>query len=364
MILVNAEIQKVKSKSQANVGILGQELKKLQLHKKRFQNDLKQLCNEYVNKQNELKELNNAKDQKQKELNSYTEDIFKKYGLKINEFLKKFGVDFEIHDARSQYKGLGKEPFAEYVLKISECEIKFDDDGNSPCIKNTLSEGDKSALAFSFFLAKLALASDISNKIIVFDDPISSFDNNRKTATIQQLIRLNSVAKQVIVLTHNFLFARSFWDALADRANCQTLHIYRTAHSNILGEWNLKKETSGEYFQNYCTLEKYLNEGVTGQDELRKVARCIRPLLEGYLRTKFPDKFCAKWLGEICAEIRDCKGGDILSPIKTKLTELEEINSFSAKYHHSTNPNADNETIIDNELKNYTNRTLNFIYNT
>ncbi|MFZ3091609.1 MAG: AAA family ATPase [Nitrospirota bacterium] len=359
---LNAEIQKLKSKSQADVGTLEQGTKKLKLQKRRFEKELYDLCSAYTSKQDELRELNKIKDKKQEKLNSYTEDIFDKYGNKINEYLKKFGVDFELHEAKSQYKGAGKDPFAEYVLKISGCEIKFDDDGSSPCIKNVLSEGDKSALAFSFFLAKLDLDATISNKIIIFDDPISSFDNNRKTATIQQLTRLNSVAKQVIVLTHNLLFARSFWDALVDKENCQTLHIYRTKQSNILGKWDLEKETSGEYFQNYRVLERYLNEGVAGQDELRKVAQCIRPLLEGYLRTKFPDKFCAKWLGDICGEIRDCQEGDVMFPMKAKLSEIEEINSFSKKYHHSTNPNTDNETIIDNELKNYVNRTLDFIH--
>ncbi len=360
---LNAEIQKLKSKSQADVGTLEQDTKKLKLQKRRFEKELYDLCSAYSSKQDKLRELNKIKDKKQEELNSYTEDIFNKYGNKINEYLKKFGVDFELHEAKSQYKGTGKEPFAEYVLKISGCEIKFDDDGSSPCIKNVLSEGDKSALAFSFFLAKLDLDGDISNKIIIFDDPISSFDSNRKTATIQQLLRLSSSAKQIIVLTHNLLFARSFWDALSDRTNCQTLHIFRTAQSNVLGAWDLKEETSGEYFQNCRTLERYLNEGVTGQDEMRKVVRCIRPVLEEYLKVKFPNKFYGKkWLGDIIGEISDCQNGDLISPLKTKLSELEEINEFSKRHHHSSNPNADNETIVDSELKTYVKRTFDFIH--
>ena len=360
---LNAEIQKLKSKSQADVETLGKEYKKLKLQKRRFEKELYDLCSAYASKQEELKKLNRTKDQKQDELNSYTEGIFNKYGIKINEYLEKFGVDFELHEAKSQYKGTGKEPFAEYVLKISGCDIKFDDDGSSPCIKNTLSEGDKSALAFSFFLAKLDLDAVIANKIIIFDDPISSFDSNRKTATIQQLLRLSSSVKQIIVLTHNLLFAKSFWDALPDRTNCQTLHIYRTAQSNVLGAWDLEEETSGEYFQNCRTLEKYLNQGVDGQDELRKVACCIRPVLEEYLKVKFPNKFYGKkWLGDIIGEIRGCENGDLIFPLKTKLSALEGINEFSKKYHHSSNLNANNETITDGELKTYVKGTFDFIH--
>lgn len=361
ILTLNAEIQHLKSKSKGDIRVLEQELSKLQLKKRRFEKALAELCNSSMSKQAGIKELNKAKEKKQDELNSYTEKIFKKYGDKINEYLKKFGADFEIYDAKSQYKGSGREPFAEYVLKLSGCEISFHDNGNSPCIKTVLSEGDKSALAFSFFLAKLDLDSNISNKIIIFDDPVSSFDKNRKAATIQQLLRLSNTSKQVILLTHNILFVRSFWDALDDRATCQTLHIFRTAGTNVLGKWDLEEETSGEYFQNCRTLEKYLNSGVIGQDELRKVARCIRPVLEEYLRVKFPSKFCRKSLGEMCGNIRISQEGDIMYPLQAKITDLNEINDFSKKYHHS-NPNADQETITDGELKSYVNRAFGFIY--
>jgi len=61
-------------------------------------------------------------------------------------------------------------------------------------------------------------------------------------------------------------------------------------------------------------------------------------------------------------DIRGCQNGDLIFPLKTKLSELEELNEFSKKYHHSSNPNADHETVIDGELKTYVKRTFDFIY--
>ena len=69
-----------------------------------------------------------------------------------------------------------------------------------------MSEGDKNTIAFSLFLAKLATESDLSRKIVVFDDPLTSLDLNRRNATIHQLVRLYQDCNQIIVLSHNLHF--------------------------------------------------------------------------------------------------------------------------------------------------------------
>jgi hypothetical protein len=49
-----------------------------------------------------------------------------------------------------------------------------------------------------------------------------------------------------------------------------------------------------------------------------------------------------------------------LSPFRPRgiLPELEDINEFARKYHHSENPAADTEPIKDRELQGYVKRTL------
>lgn len=361
--LCNSEIQVLKEKTQVDLQKLNTELLKLEVQKQRFDKKTIELCTENNQQNNKISELNKQKEQKQEELNKFISGIFKKYGEKTNDYLKKFGTEFEIVEARGgSYVGRSKDPTVEYKLTLSGQEILFEDDEINPCFKYTLSEGDKSSLSFAFFLAKLDLDPNLSDKIIIFDDPLSSLDSNRRTATTQQLQRINGFAKQIIILTHNTIFARKFWNEI-DKSKCMNLQIARSAETYNISEWDLEKETSGEYFNNYFILEKYLNEGISGQQQLRNVAICIRLLLEGYLKLRFPGKFTeSEWLGDFIKKIENASNGEPLINIKPQLNELKDINNFSKKYHHSINPNADYEAIIDTELKSFVDRTLKIVF--
>jgi wobble nucleotide-excising tRNase len=82
-----------------------------------------------------------------------------------------------------------------------------------------LSEGEKTAIAFAYFLAKLKELPDLSQAIVCIDDPISSLDSNHMFQVVA-LIReafFHQVADgpargwgtrcaQLFVLTHNFNF--------------------------------------------------------------------------------------------------------------------------------------------------------------
>jgi wobble nucleotide-excising tRNase len=73
-----------------------------------------------------------------------------------------------------------------YEVKISNKQNQKDDEKDDlPHFKNTLSDSEKRTLAFAFFLSKLKNDKNLENKIIILDDPFSSFDENRKEKTIQ-----------------------------------------------------------------------------------------------------------------------------------------------------------------------------------
>lgn len=96
---------------------------------------------------------------------------------------------------------------------------------------------------------------------------------------------------------------------------------------------------------------------MNGAKDLIDIARKIRPVLAGYLRYRFPNKFPAnEWLGYMIGRIRN-EGAQ--HPMHPALEELEGINNYSKKYHHDTNPGkADSELINDGELKTYVQHTL------
>jgi len=119
--------------------------------------------------------------------------------------------------------------------------------------------------------------------------------------------------------------------------------------------------TRDAYLCNYFCLDEYLTAGAC--TDLRSVARCIRPLLEGNLRLRFPKSFTRdEWLGDFITKIRNSGPADSLSPLRPKLSDLEDINNYSKKYHHDQNQTgADTEPVNDTSLQAYARRALQFV---
>jgi wobble nucleotide-excising tRNase len=72
-----------------------------------------------------------------------------------------------------------------------------------------LSEGEKTAIAFLYFLKSLQDRSfDHANSVIVIDDPVSSLDANSLFSAFGYMKERTKRAGQLLVLTHNFGFFR------------------------------------------------------------------------------------------------------------------------------------------------------------
>ncbi len=133
----------------------------------------------------------------------------------VNIYLKHFGIDhFEIDtDKTKQTNNL--------LVHYTNGKLKNK-------IENSLSEGEKTALAFAYFVSKLRVekieSSDagFQNCIIVIDDPISSLDDNRlfQTANIIDSLLFYTCSdvkhhpKQLFLLSHNITFVKYLSNAL------------------------------------------------------------------------------------------------------------------------------------------------------
>jgi len=175
----------------------------------------------------------------------------KKYEIGINRYLENFGAGFKIVDVGKTY--IGVKPNLNYYISINNKTVDLGDEKaqeENPCFKNTLSDGDKSTLAFAFFLTRLDQDTDLAKKTVIFDDPISSLDNHRKGCTCQEIARISGLAKQVVVLSHDQYFLRMIWAPPADQAKIKTLKIDRSGkEESIIVEWDIERETRGEYFR-------------------------------------------------------------------------------------------------------------------
>lgn len=87
---------------------------------------------------------------------------------------------------------------------------------------NVLSEGEQKVLALADFLAEARLAG-ISAPII-FDDPVSSLDHRRVHQVSERIVDL-SEENQVIVFTHDILFATTLINLSDKTKRCSFFHI-------------------------------------------------------------------------------------------------------------------------------------------
>lgn len=116
----------------------------------------------------------------------------------INEFLKTAGINYElvidVGDDENKSRTFLRECFTEEKGRVSR-------------IKKHLSWGEKNAFSLILFMYYAVMQSP---DLIVLDDPVSSFDANKKYAILHRLFKNNTAGrvsfteKTVLLLTHDF----------------------------------------------------------------------------------------------------------------------------------------------------------------
>ncbi|NWF88525.1 MAG: hypothetical protein HXY50_03590 [Ignavibacteriaceae bacterium] len=121
----------------------------------------------------------------------HIEKIIHENKVEINAFLKNAGFDYHVDIIEDSKKM--------YSLKLIHKDIT----DTVTDVKNHLSFGERNAFAIVLFMYD-ALKS--KSDLIILDDPISSFDKNKKYAMIDMLFRKQRSfkGKTVLMLTHDF----------------------------------------------------------------------------------------------------------------------------------------------------------------
>jgi wobble nucleotide-excising tRNase len=209
-----------------------------------------------------------------------------------------------------------------------------------------MSAGDKNTFALAFFLAQLKRDPDITNKVVVFDDPFTSLDDFRRAMTAKEIKRIGEKAAQVLVLSHD----KFFLDAvrrLLNGAPCTPMQISSAAGGSSIEVWDIEREVKDGYLQDHMRLQDFA-EGRGG--EAREMRTVMRPLLEKYIRYRFPNQIeDNQWLGDMLGIIR----ADAGHPLTPQYEELDDINSYTAPFHHEPNT-----AYTDDEVRAYAKRTI------
>jgi len=227
-----------------------------------------------------------------------------------------------------------------------------------PAFRNTLSAGDRNALALAFFFASLDRDPQLADKIVVIDDPMTSLDEHRALTTIQEVRRLVDRVAQVIVLSHSKAFLAHLWEG-ADRLTRSAFRIIRRDDGSTLEPWEVTRDCITDHDRRHALVIEYLARPDPAKE--REAATALRHILEAFVRVAYPDNFPpGSLLGpflNICRQHVDTNQ-EVLDG--TDISELQDLLEYANRFHHDTNPVYQTEYINDQELRMYCERTLHF----
>ena len=287
------------------------------------------------------------KNAKQKELEDYGKTIFHTYQKRINELLLTLGTDFAITGLTGKTDERANESYSEFAIVILQQTVPLTaHQGDAPCFRNTLSEGDKSALAFAFFIAWLETLPELDKQIVVFDDPLSSLDETRREATARLLLALSPAVAQLNVFTHK----KDFLYMLCDKMpGSKTLEIRsdKKSGSQLVG-LDVEDDRKGECAHMLDDMERYLGEDFgptpeTMQGSIRKVFEVV--LKTKYYRTLAPEIRAKKGLGKLLETLFDAGLLDLA--LKPKLFDLCNVTNDP---HHGEIVDAPSKKLSRDEL--------------
>lgn len=206
-----------------------------------------------------------------------------------------------------------------------------------------LSEGEKTAIAFVYFITKLREnGNNIADTIVVVDDPVSSFDSNHLFHAYSFLKTQCIDSKQLFVLTHNFTYFKLVRDwftttnknrARKNPPKAPVAFFYRLdappgspRHSLLVDADESLKNYGSEYHYIFKKLYAYKAKTTLDRDEAFLTANLARKLLESFFTFKFP-----KGRNDVSALMDAGLAGCTVTTAELK----EKIYRFINKYSHS-----------------------------
>lgn len=287
-------------------------------------------------------------------LQNYRDSVFPRFEIAVNDYLQVFNAGFRMCNVTPANIRAGST--CNYGVSIHNTPVSITSEPGAHAFHNTLSSGDRNSLALAFCFATLRDDPNLRDKIIIIDDPVSTLDEHRTLSTAQEIRRLATQAKQVIVLSHSKSFLCSIWTG-ADRNNSASLQIIRDGSNSTITDWNVDNDSYTEHDRLFGILEAFINgERVNPRD----VAIAIRPYIEGYLRVRCPKYFTpGTLLGRFIDLCRQKLGTPEQIIGEQMISELDNIKEYANRFHHNTNDYWLTAAINETELIGYVRRTLN-----
>jgi energy-coupling factor transporter ATP-binding protein EcfA2 len=207
-------------------------------------------------------------------------------------------------------------------------------------LEEILSEGEQRAMAIGSFLAELGIAEH--KGAIVFDDPVSSLDHQRKTHIAGRLAEEAKV-RQVIVFTHDLVFLSLLADAVEKGKVGHVVHWLEKDGSGVAGKITLNDSpvTSDAYSNTRLARTSIASakklSGSEAVAELRRAAGQLRRTVEEVVPKHLFKNVVARWrenymLTRVKLINWDTGVADEVDALFGELSRLVEGHSHSEEY--------------------------------
>lgn len=278
------------------------------------------------------------------EINVTSLKLLDDYQVSINKLLKSFGVEFRINKVERKIDTARKDTL---VFAIELKGMNFDPNGSRQIpysLANTLSSGDKSTLAFALFIAKLQQA-ELKDTIVIFDDPISSFDFFRRQQTSRQISAISKKSKQVIVFTHSMEFTKLFGHV---PVKSKYFKLFKAEPAGVVFTPydKLSDMCISKHHDEHEILSTYLSSPSTVKR--LEVMKAVRSYVETKLCIYIPE----------LSTLRPPTLGNFIEYLRRKnyeesyIDDLEQINDSIVIENHGGDPIADDHSnLTDDELR-------------
>ena len=250
-----------------------------------------EVLNDYLKIQNNIDELDSEIKRKEQEIENCKNTISEK---------EKDLLDHRI--PADTINNLLKMYFGREEIRLEVADDGYHIKRDKDLAKN-LSEGEKTAIAFSYFITKLQEKDfDLCNGIVVIDDPVSSLDVNALFQAFAFMKNACKDAGQLFILTHNYDFFRQIknWFTYINKMKPreQGANFYMVTNSLTQNGERVAKiskidklliDYDSEYHYLFSLLYRYSKLGERGLEEVYNLPNISRKFIECFLAFRIPN---------------------------------------------------------------------------
>ncbi|MCD8431045.1 AAA family ATPase [Tenacibaculum finnmarkense genomovar ulcerans] len=320
-------------------------LKNIEYKIKRIEQDVS--CESYKDSVLNITNLQNEITSKEAELESNQTTYLQTYYSKINILFEQLGGENFTLEKKSSSRGL--QPVYSLNVKFHDKEI------NEKDFAKIFSESDKRALALAVFWTKIELMTpeEKAKTILILDDPVTSFDDNRVSKSIDLFKDSMKQLNQVIILTHYSSFIKQFSEKTHNEP-IKFLELKKILGTSKLQDFDLDKIIKSDYQRTFEKITGYIK---------REHENCIKDDLRKFLETCYIPHFYPHKI--IQAKNENIDISKLGKKIDYIFSEDENRKNKFHSFRENTNPNAHIFTTNNSEdVKSFAKEMIKYMYPT